>query len=200
MRLIGYAVLAATALTLAGCDKGPDPVTQRVADRIAIEDLLVDYYANFGSASNENFADFYTEDAVFDVNGKVAKGREGITALYNGMGDEGATIPPGVFHMLLTNPQVKIDGDTATVKIFWTGVLNDKLDGPPHLQEHGREYDALVKKDGKWLIRKRVVIADSGMPAMFKPTYTPRTDYDVTKDDAPAAPASSAAATETPAG
>ncbi len=85
--------------------------------------------------------------------------------------------------MLLSNPQVKVDGDTATVKMFWTGVLNDKLDGPPHLQEHGREYDMLVKKDGKWLISKRVVVADSGMPAMFKATYTPRVDYDVTKDD-----------------
>lgn len=199
MKMKALAVLGTAALALAACNQKVDPAMQKAADRLAIEDLLVDYYANFGSASNENFADFYTEDAVFDVNGKVAKGREGITALYNGMGDEGAVIPPGVFHMLLTNPQVKIDGDTATVKIFWTGILNDKLDGPPHLQEHGREYDALVKKDGKWLISKRVVVADSGMPAMFKETYTPRTDYDITKGDEPAAPASSAAASETPA-
>jgi hypothetical protein len=32
------------------------------------------------------------------------------------------------------------------------------------------------------LIQKRVVIADSGLPASFKDTYTPRKDYDITKD------------------
>ena len=48
--------------------------------------------------------------------------------------------------------------------------------------EQGREYDRLVKKDGKWLIAKRVVIADSGLPASFKDTYKPLMDYDITKD------------------
>jgi hypothetical protein len=52
----------------------------------------------------------------------------------------------------------------------------------PHvLLEQGREYDLLVRQDGKWLIRKRVVIADSGLPERFKATYQPRMDYDITK-------------------
>ncbi len=93
---IKHLAVAATALALGACNQAPDAETQTVADRVAVEDLLIDYYANFGSASNEDFANFYTEDALFDVNGQVAKGREGITKLYDDMGDEGAVIPPGV--------------------------------------------------------------------------------------------------------
>jgi len=141
-----------------------------------------DYYANFGGSVNEDFAKYYTEDAVFDVNGLVYRGRQEIVGLYDTLGDNNA-LPPGTFHMLITNPQIKVDGDTATAKFLWTGVMNDRIDAPPRFQEQGREYDLLVKQDGNWLIRKRTVIADSGLPAMFAKTYTPRKDYDITKDD-----------------
>jgi uncharacterized protein (TIGR02246 family) len=199
MRLKTLAVLT-TALALGACNQGPDAETQKLADRIAVEDLITDYYENFGGTENEDFAKYYTEDASFDVNGLVYKGHKEIVKLYDDLGEEPDNAAQGgTFHMLLTNPVVKVDGDKATVKVFWTGVMNDKIDAPPHLVEQGREYDLLVKRDGKWLIQKRVVIADSGLPEMFKATYTPRVDYDVTKEDVPAVPASSAAATETPA-
>ena len=176
---------ALAGLALAGCQQAPGvdaAAMQHVIDRVAIEDLLDDYYANFGGSANEDFAKYYTEDATFDVNGLVYHGHKEIVGLYDTLGDQGA-LPPGTFHMLVTNPQIKIDGDTATAKVLWTGVMNDKIDGPPHFQEQGREYDLLVKQGGKWLIKKRVVIADSGLPDMFKATYSPRKDFDVTKED-----------------
>ena len=184
MRIVTISALTASLL-LAGCNQGPGVDTaavQHVIDRAAIEDLMDDYYANFGGSVNEDFAKYYTDDATFDVNGLVYHGHKEIVGLYDTLGDQNA-LPPGTFHMLVTNPQIKIDGDSATVKVLWTGVMNDKIDGPPHFQEQGREYDLLVKQDGKWLIKKRVVIADSGLPEMFKKTYTPRKDFDVTKDD-----------------
>ena len=49
----------------------------------------------------------------------------------------------------------------------------------PALFEQGREYDLLVKQDGQWRIKKRVVIADSGLPERFKAKYEPRMDYDI---------------------
>lgn len=176
---------AAAALALAGCNQAtvPDPAMGKLADRIAVEDLLNNYYANFGGSANEDFATYYTEDAVFDVNGVVSKGRKEIVGLYDKLGSQGA-LPPGTFHMLITNPQIEVNGDQATAKFLWTGVMNDKLDGPPHFQEQGREYDLLAKQsDGKWLIKHRTIIADSGLPAMFKATYTPRKDYDITKPE-----------------
>lgn len=191
MRLKGFAVLAATAMTLTGCGAGTenDAATQALADRIAIEDMLVEYYGHFGSDKNEDFAKYYTEDAVFDVNGFVSEGRDAIVAMYDGMGQDPAAEAEehsGVFHMILSNLEVKVDGDTATAKMFYTGVMNSDPFGSPHLQEQGREYDLLVKQDGKWMIKKRVILADSGIPARFKGSYDPRLDYDILKDQQPA--------------
>jgi len=153
------------------------------ADRIAIEDLITRYYENFGSTdAAEEFAAYYTDDAVFDVNGIVATGREEIEALYADTGDEpDAPAAQGVFHMMIGNPVIEVDGDRATAKFLWTGVMNASLEGRPEVWEQGREYDLLVKQGGEWRISKRVVIADSGLPERYLATYQPRLDYDITE-------------------
>ncbi|HSG35781.1 MAG TPA: nuclear transport factor 2 family protein [Sphingomonadaceae bacterium] len=187
--LFGPVVLG---LALAACNQAPSPEMQELADKAAIEELLVSYYSHFGGTENEDFGAYYTEDAVFDVNGIVSTGREEIVALYNGMDDPGAepsegdepAEAPGVFHMLITNIEVDIEGDTATAKMFWTGILNPDPFAPPVLQEHGREYDRLERQeDGSWLISKRVVLADSAIPEMFRETYKQQLDYDITKGE-----------------
>ena len=174
---------------LAGCDSVKVSETtapsqqQALFDRVAIEDMVTRYYANFGKTdASEDFGAFYTEDAVFDVNGVVSTGRKEIEALYTSMGEEGdAPARQGVFHMIVSNPVIDVDGRQATARFMWTGVMNSDVGARPELYEQGREYDLLVKQDGKWLIRKRVVIADSGLPERFKATYQPRMDYDITK-------------------
>jgi len=199
MRALSVAGLVAGSLALAACNQssaqegGGDSLV-RLQDRIAIEDLIVGYYAHLGSGSSDAFGEFYTEDAVFDVNGMVLTGREEIEGIYDGLGAEAgseATTPEpepepeqpgGVSHMLLSNPVIEVQGDTATASFLWTQIGNPDIKGPPVLIEQGREYDLLVKRDGKWLIQKRAVIADSGMPDMFDATYQPRLDYDITQD------------------
>ena len=73
-------LFAAAALALAGCNQTgkPDPAMTRLADRIAVEDLITDYYEHFGGSKNEDFARYYTDDASFDVNGLVYKGHQEI--------------------------------------------------------------------------------------------------------------------------
>lgn len=184
MRIIPIAALSA-GLLLAACDSKVEVTStldDPLADRIAIEDMITRYYASLGAGEPGAFGDYYTEDAVFDVNGVVSTGHEEIEALYAGMGDgDGVEGDPGVFHMLLTNPVIDVDGDTASASFIWTGVLNTDIKAPPQFAEQGREYDLLVKQeDGSWLIKKRTVIADSGMPDQFDKTYQPRMDYDIT--------------------
>ena len=159
----------------------PAEVNAALADRIAIEDLVTRYYENFGSTeAAEEFAAYYTDDSVFDVNGIVATGRKEIETLYADTGDEpDAPAAQGVFHMMLGNPVIEVHGDRATAKFLWTGVMNASLEGRPEVWEQGREYDLLVKQDGEWRIKKRVVIADSGLPERYAATYEPRMDYDV---------------------
>jgi ketosteroid isomerase-like protein len=163
----------------AGTD-GPG-VEATLADRIAIEDMVTRYYGNFGKAdAADDFGAFYTEDAVFDVNGIVSQGREAIEAFYTDTGDdEEAPAAQGTFHMMISNPVIDVNGDQATATFFWTGVMNQTIEGRPVLWEQGREYDQLVKQDGEWRIKKRVVIADSGLPERYRATYEPRTDYDI---------------------
>lgn len=195
MRALVVAGLLAASLTLVGCNEssaqegGGDTLT-RLQDRIAIEDLIVGYYEHLGSGSTEGVGGYYTKDAVFDVNGVVLNGPEAIEGIYGGLREEAAAESAaepaqsggdegGVSHMLLSNPVIEIQGDTATAKFIWTQIGNPDIKGAPVLVEQGREYDLLVKRDGKWLIQKRTVIADSGMPDMFDATYQPRFDYDI---------------------
>ncbi|HEY6815290.1 MAG TPA: nuclear transport factor 2 family protein [Croceibacterium sp.] len=182
------AALAAGGLalgTLAGCDSikasetTPPPEQQRLFDRVAIEDMVTRYYANFGKQdAAEDFGAFYTEDAVFDVNGIVSTGREAIEKFYADSAQEAdAPASQGTFHMMISNPVIDVDGDTATAEFMWTGVINTGIQEAPRLLEQGREYDLLVRQDGEWRIKKRTVIADSGLPERYMATYQPRTDY-----------------------
>ena len=150
-----------------------------LADRVAIEDMVTRYYANFGKQdAAEDFGAFYTEDAVFDVNGIVSTGRKAIEGFYAASAEEAdAPARLGTFHMMISNPVIDVNGDTATAEFMWTGVMNTAIQERPQLFEQGREYDLLVRQDGAWRIKKRVVIADSGLPERYMATYQPRTDY-----------------------
>ncbi|MEL1251420.1 nuclear transport factor 2 family protein [Aurantiacibacter gilvus] len=179
-----FAALLSGSL-LGGCnaadDGSADPAAQALADRIAIEDMVVEYYAHLGGGDAEAFDEYFTEDAVFDVNGNVATGRAEIEALYGSIGEDpsSASNQGGPFRMLLSNPVIQVDGDSATASFIWTGVGNPSIDAPPVLLEQGREFDRLVKVDGEWKFSHRVVIADSALPAEQYPDYEPRRDFGV---------------------
>ncbi len=150
---------------------------ETLLDRIQIEDLLARYYFELSAGNAHEMSEYYTEDAVLDVNGTIAEGHDEIRQMY-GSGDEDANEPEepqGTGHMLLTNPIINVDGDTATAWVIWTGVMNDDIKEPPRLFEQGREYTELVKQDGRWMISKRYISADSGMPDRWDDTYEPRT-------------------------
>ena len=151
-------------------------VTQAtLLDRIRIEDMIVKYYVDMSAGKSHDLALYYTEDAVLDVNGVIREGREDIAKLYEGVGGSEEPAFSGKMHMLLNNAIINVDGNTATAWVIWTGVINDDLKGPPRFLEQGREFDELVKKDGRWYIKKRYVTADSGITEMWEKTYKPRT-------------------------
>jgi ketosteroid isomerase-like protein len=180
LAVVGIGVGALVAPHVPGlAAEGGTSVNDGLADRIAIEDMMTRYYGNFGKTdAAEDFASFYTQDAEFDVNGIVSKGPEAIAAFYTDTGDDDeAPARQGTFHMMISNPIIDVDGDKATAQFFWTGVMNGTVEGRPELWEQGREYDLLVRQDGEWRVKKRVVIADSGLPERYKATYQPRADY-----------------------
>ncbi|GAA0271573.1 hypothetical protein GCM10009127_09760 [Alteraurantiacibacter aestuarii] len=184
MKFHAITATAIAALALSACadidvSADVDSETQAVMDRVAIEDMVIEYYAHLGGGEASAFGDYFTEDAIFDVNGLVANGREEIEAIYAGIGEDetSASNGGGQFHMILSNPVIRVDGDHATAQFLWTGIRNAEISAPPVLVEQGREYDKLQKVDGKWLFTHRVVIAESGLPEGQYENWTPRLDF-----------------------
>lgn len=173
---IAAAFLVALALPVAA--QQYRPVTQAtLLDRIQIEDLLVHYYHDLSHGRSHELSEYFTEDALLDVDGTVARGHREIAKLYER--PEGAPPPePNAQrrrgHMLLNNPVITIDGDKATAEVVWTGVMNEGVGKAPSLYEQGREYSELRKVKDRWLISKRCISSDSGLPDRFDATYKPR--------------------------
>ncbi len=176
-RTVGRLALTAAALVLAAAARpalAEYPVTTAATllDRVQIEDMLIDYYGNFGAA-HRDFGSFYAEDGILDVNGIVSQGRKAIVDLYAKVEQPGL-MPRGTFHMLMTNPRIIVNGNTATADVMWTGINSDTVKAPPRFVEQGRERDELVKIDGRWYFKHRWITSDSGLPAMFEKTYKQR--------------------------
>jgi hypothetical protein len=154
------------------------PVTMAtLLDRIQIEDLLTRYYYDLSRGKAHELSEYFTEDALLDVDGTIARGQKEIAKLYQRPEGEAAPAPTAQRrrgHMLLNNPVINIDGDKATAEVIWTGVMNEGVGKAPSLYEEGREYSELRKIKGRWLISKRCIMSDSGLPDKFDATYKPR--------------------------
>jgi hypothetical protein len=153
------------------------PVTEKtLLDRIQIQDFLTRYYYDLSVGKAHELAEYFTEDAVLDVDGMVAKGHAEIAKL--NARPEGQTSQAKKQyrrgHMLLTNPIINVEGNIATAHLIWTGVMNEGVGKAPSLYEEGREYSELRKVNGKWLISKRYISSDSGLPDKFDSTWKPR--------------------------
>ena len=170
-RLIVLIVMLSAQGAPALAEQPPMTVTALI-DRAQIEDLLIDYYGHLG-AGHADFGNFYVADGILDVNGLVAKGQRAIEELYRQV-REGTPRRPGTFRMLLTNPHIVAIGDAATVDVIWTGVNSASVQSLPQIVEQGREHDELVKRDGHWYFKHRVITSDGGLPAMFGKTYQNR--------------------------
>ena len=97
------------------------------------------------------------------MNGMESRGRKAIEEMYAKI-EQRSVLPRGAFHMLLTNPIIRVNGDSATADVVWTGIVSDALKAPPRFVEQGRERDELVKVGGHWYIKHRWITADSGLP------------------------------------
>jgi SnoaL-like domain len=169
---LACAALAITAAAGPALAADPPATLATLLDRAQIEDMLVDYYSHLGSGGG-SFGAFYVEDGVLDVNGIVAQGQKGIQDLYEKIA-AGTPPRPGTFRMMLSNLKIVVNGSTATADVLWTGVNSADVKAPPQFVEQGREHDELVKRDGHWRFKHRVITSDGGLPAMFEKTYQKR--------------------------
>ncbi|OGT77610.1 MAG: hypothetical protein A3I78_05440 [Gammaproteobacteria bacterium RIFCSPLOWO2_02_FULL_56_15] len=169
-------ILLAAGAALPVAAEPPVVTTQEtLLDRIQIEDMLLAYYNGFESDESHDWAAFYTDDAILDINGMRAEGKEEIQALYNNYAEiSPEENVPGKVHVLMTNPRIIVTGDTATAHMIYTETINDTVYLAPRLIEQGREDTWFKKVDGRWLITKRYITQDGGLPPAYMKTYKER--------------------------
>lgn len=148
---------------------------ETLLDRIQIEDMLLAYYYGFEVDEGHDWTEMYTDDAVMDINGMVYNGKEEIQGLYENYGEISPEEDvPGKVHVLMTNPRIIVDGDTASVHLIYTEIMNDSVYLAPRLIEQGREDTKLTKVEGRWFITERLITQDGGLPPAYFDTYKPR--------------------------
>jgi hypothetical protein len=169
--LAGASALAMTAAPAVA--RPPSVTAEHMLDRMQIEEMIINYYQELGGGAHSNLSEYFTEDAIFIVNGKRYNGRKAIDAIYKELGSQASKLRQGKGHMLMTNLSVQFqDENTATARVVWTGVMNDNLKVPPRIFEQGREYDTLVKVNGTWFFKQRNIVSDSAMQNQYDDTYT----------------------------
>jgi 3-phenylpropionate/cinnamic acid dioxygenase small subunit len=163
-------LLALVALLAAcGQPQNAQPAAlQNYADRQAIETTLVRYSTGLDTFDADIYASAFTEDAEFQMEGTVYKGREEIRTIITDMvasraersaDKDPANEPPPSMHHVMTNAVIDITGaDTATHHCYWMTVNGGPAMYSFRVAAQGRYEDELVKRDGQWLIHRRKIV------------------------------------------
>jgi hypothetical protein len=162
---LGTTVITSMVPVKCAMAEQPARTLQTLLDKQYIQDMLVEYYAHLG-ADEKNFGSYYLPDGVIDVNGLKGQGEAAIDDVYKKVG-AGTPKRPGIFRMLLTNVNIVINGNTARAETLWTGINSPTKTAPPQFVEQGTERDDLVKLNGHWLFKLRVITSNAGMQQMF---------------------------------
>lgn len=148
------------ALTLQAADN--DALVQMLADRAEIQEVAYRYINALDTRDAELYLSVFTEDAEYDVEGTIYRGHEAlrgiITGLQKSRDDAVAAGRPTVdlYHTNI-NPVIDIISPTeARYQAYWQ-TLRKADDNSMRIGGMGMIKDELVKLDGKWRIKKRVL-------------------------------------------
>jgi uncharacterized protein (TIGR02246 family) len=134
---------------------------QALADRLAINDLFVRYATALDAGDVETIVGCFAEDGSLEspVVGVYA-GRAGIREFATRFARlrEGGT----QLRHILSNLAVQVDGDLAHATCYLVTILT--RDGHSALRPPGRYDCRLVRVDGAWVFKHRLVIEDAKAP------------------------------------
>jgi ketosteroid isomerase-like protein len=135
-----------------------------IEDRMAIQDLYARHNALNDTGDYQGWANCYTEDGLFKSAQEI-RGRAAIAAA----GKERYEARPS---QPWVNPQhwnnsliVEGDGKSATALCYLIRIAKIKATGEFSIITHGMYEDELVKVDGRWLFKSRVVHDTTPPPA-----------------------------------
>lgn len=164
MMVLGAAMAVATIPAGPVRAQASEYSAQALADREMIEDLLTRYYNNFGGGVEDKIGEFYAPDGEMILGTTSYKGLEAIKGAYAAVPADAPQRKSFALNILISNMLVNVHGDTATARLVFTETLTDKQGDAPRILTQGREFDHLVKRDGRWLIAKRQIMGANGVP------------------------------------
>ena len=125
-------------------------MTDTVADKDAIRELLAVYCFHLDADEFDAMAALFTEDGIWETAFGTGKGRSGIVAQARSIAGSGPR--PRRVH-LTTNIVIELQDDSARVRSNWTVVQNTS--GSPAISSGGAYFDEIVRQGGRWLFQHR---------------------------------------------
>lgn len=161
MRALGAAVVVA-AFGLTGSALADDADVRKALDRAEIQELVARYVHGLDTLDADLYASVFAEDAVFELPGGVVhRGRAAIRKIVTDLiearaRNEAAGRPsPSLYHVM-ANTSIEIVDATHARHRSYAQTVRAAEGGQFIVGFMGRYEDELVKRDGEWLILKRV--------------------------------------------
>lgn len=147
-------------------------------DRAEIENLSNRYMVAIDAGDIETVMKAWDDDGILiwvfgEEHGKEAirKAMMPFIVAVSGRAEAqaGATSRPRTRHQIV-NHVIDVDGDTAKTVAYWFAMTNKTPQSDAQLYFFGHYEDELVRKNGRWLFKKRVVYNESRQNrALFYP-------------------------------
>ncbi len=133
-----------------------DPALQGLVDKAAIRDLMARYARGVDGRDPDLIASTLTPDAHTDYGEWDGKGRDNIVNWI---------MRPSASHFRSTHFMgdqiIQSDGDTAEVETYAVAFSVRDVEGAPSVVITGLRYvDTMVRQNGQWLVRHRVLHHD----------------------------------------
>ena len=139
---------------------GQDQLIVRIADRLAVEDLIVRYAKARDTTDPDLYGEIFVSDAsIHTGSGKLlSKNLQAILdkvatdqIRFNPDKQSGAT-SYAVMRHLVTNVDITLSGDTARSDYYVTTLAQNEAEKLPEIISVARNEDDYVKRDGRWWI------------------------------------------------
>ena len=132
---------------------------QILEDREDIRALILAYGAAHDHRDYRTFADLFATEGEWVGGLGSAKGPEAIFALMDRtIGHNPQPNGSGTYHVM-TNDQIKIDGDSASATTKWIYITPGD-DGAPRMVFLGHYDDKFIRENGEWKFLRREAPAD----------------------------------------
>ena len=163
-RIIVLVFLVGAALTLvvAQTNTVQTSALQKLQDRAEIEALIVRYGTALDTLDADGYAGVFTEDAELDVAGNVRKGRQQIRQIVTSLQESRATniakgAPTAALKHVISNTAIEIISSSAAREHSYWQTVRVGANNQITVGAIGQYEDALVKRNGQWLIQSRKI-------------------------------------------